>query len=297
MANAGSRILFIVNPRAGRAGTDSATQIRSSIDGPGGCELEVTRGRGHATELAREAVRSGYDVVAAVGGDGTQNEVGRALVGSETAMGIVPAGSGNALARALGIPLNVGEACQHCLDGEIRSIDVGRAGDEVFLSSMGVGLDAEVCRRFHDEPGARGLLPYIKHTMACVAEYAPCAARLYLDGSDTALTCKPTLLTVANTSTLGYGAEVAPGADVTDGRLDVCILEGVTAARAALNAYRLFNGTFDRTPGFTRHLATQVRIERDAPGPLQIDGEAAGQVEAIAVSLTPGGLKVVVPRR
>jgi YegS/Rv2252/BmrU family lipid kinase len=258
-------------------------------------DLEVTQHSGHATQLAQDAAKSGYDVVVAVGGDGTLNEVGRALTGTRTAMGIVPAGSGNALARALGISLDLSDACRQCLTGVERSIDVGGAGEEIFLSSVGVGLDAEVCRRFQAEPGARGLFPYVKHTIASVAEYVPEPVRLYVDGDDAVREFRPTLLTIANTPTLGYGAAVAPGADLSDGRLDVCILEGVTLARAVCHGYRLFNGTFDRTPGFTRLLAKSLRIERDTPGPVQVDGEAVGDSESIEVSIVPGGLTVVVP--
>jgi diacylglycerol kinase (ATP) len=293
LTNADYRFLFIVNPRAGRK--DSVALIKSCIGESPQSDLEVTQRSGHATQLAQDAVKSGYDVVVAVGGDGTLNEVGRALTGTRTAMGIVPAGSGNALARALDIPLNQGDACRQCLTGVERSIDVGRVGDELFLSSAGVGLDAEVCRRFQAEPGARGLFPYVKHTITSVTEYVPEPVRLCVDGNDTVREFRPTLLTIANAPTLGYGAVVAPGADLSDGRLDVCILEGVTLARAVCHGYRLFNGTFDRTPGFSRLFAKSLRIERDVPGPLQVDGEAVGDSENIEVSIVPGGLTVVVP--
>jgi len=292
LTNAGYRFLFIVNPRAGR--TDSVALIKSCVGESSQCDLEVTQHSGHATQLAQDAVIAGYDVVVAVGGDGTLNEVGRALTGTRTAMGIVPAGSGNALARALDIPLDLGDACRQCLTGVERSIDVGRAGEDIFLSSAGVGLDAEVCRRFQAEPGARGLFPYVKHTIASVRAYVPGPVRLYVDGNDVR-EFRPTLLTIANTPTLGYGASVARGADPSDGRLDVCILEGVTLARAVCHGYRLFNGTFDRTPGFSRLLAKSLRIERDTPGPLQVDGEAVGDSKNVEVSIVPGGLTVVVP--
>jgi len=289
------RILFIVNPNAGTSDQDWGDIVSAVIGTNAQFDIWQTEHAGHATQLAQEG-RDAFDLVVAIGGDGTVNEVGRGLVGSDTSMGVVPAGSGNALARALGIPLEERNACRNLLTGSIRRIDAGHIGDDVFLSTAGIGLDAEVCWRFNqDKSGGRGIVPYVKHSVAGVLQYKPSTVRVYLDEKEEPLVATPTLLTVANTHAFGYGAEIAPGAVPGDGWLDVCVVEGMTVPRALLHGHRLFNGTFDRTPGVSRHIAKSVRIERSGAGYYQIDGEAREGGETLEVSLSPGGLGIVVP--
>lgn len=254
----------------------------------------MTERAGHATEIARAGLAEGVDTVVAVGGDGTLNEVGRALAGSDVPVGIIPAGSGNALARCLGIPLDPAEACGVLLDGAERAIDVGSFGDEMFLSTAGIGLDAEVCWRFNEVASRRGLLTYLSEAVKAVFGYEPCPVRLFLDEGDV-IEASPSLLTVANTPAFGYGAMIAPGAEPDDGVLDVCIVEDLTVLRAALNAHRLFNGTFDRTHGVSRYRAKHIRIKRETPGRIQVDGESREGAATLDVSVVKGGLRVVVP--
>ena len=295
MFDAHSRILFIVNPKAGTGKQDPDTFLRVGIGNQVKWDLLLTQSAGHATQLAENGMQDGYDAIVAVGGDGTLNEVGCALVGKKVPMGVIPAGSGNAFARALGISLDRHVACRQLLAGGSRSIDVGRVGNETFLSTAGAGLDAEVCRRFHLDPGGRGMFPYIKHTIAGVWGFEATRMLMYLEESEDAVEVWPTLLTVANTSAFGYGATIAPGASPEDGVLDVCVVEGMTALRALKNAHRLFNGTFDQTPGVTRFLARHLRVDRAAAGPIQVDGEASEGDARLDFSVVAGGLKVIVP--
>lgn len=255
----------------------------------------MTESAGDATRLAEDGVASGCDAVVAVGGDGTLNEVGRALIGTGVPMGVIPTGSGNALARALGISLDRRIACKQLSAGRVRSIDVGRFGCETFLSTAGAGLDAVVCRRFNHRSGRRGILPYIRHSVGGFLSYKAEPVRIYLDGSEEGIEIRPTLLTVANTPTFGYGATIAPGASPDDGFLDVVVVEGMTVFRAASNAHRLFNGTFDRAPGVTMYRVKHLRIEREEPGVIQVDGETREGGATLDVSVVPGGLQVIVP--
>jgi YegS/Rv2252/BmrU family lipid kinase len=269
--------------------------VTSCIDDQVFWDLAFTENAGHATQLAENGIRAGFDAIVAVGGDGTLNEVGRALVGQSVPMGVIPAGSGNAFARALGISLSKREAFGQLLGGQIRSLDVGRVGDETFLSTAGIGLDAEVCKRFSDDPGGRGVLPYLKHTAVCVWAYQASPMKMYLDEDHAGIEVCPTLLTIANTPAFGYGATVAPGASAEDGFLDIVVVEGLTVVRAVMNAHRLYNGTFHRTTGVSRYLARRARVERSGIGPIQVDGESAEAEAILDITVVASGLKVISP--
>jgi diacylglycerol kinase (ATP) len=296
VSEARRNILFILNPNAGVGKGRVDSLIASVVGNRAAYTIEFTERAGHATELAGAAIGT-HDLVVGVGGDGTLNEVGRALVGTGVAMGIVPAGSGNALARALSIPLDLRDSVEQLLTGSRRCIDVGRLGEDVFLSTAGIGIDAEACWRFsHSSSGRRGLFPYVHHTLS-VLGHAPEPIRLYLDGRPDCLEVCSTMLTFANTNQFGYAVEVAPGAIPDDGKLDVSVLEDMTLLRAAMHGYRLFTGTFDRTPGVSRHQVERIRVEREAPGYFQVDGEAREGGASLEVSISPSCLDVVVPQR
>lgn len=289
-------MLFVVNPNAGTRSVDFESLLSSAVGDRTEISVQYTQHSGHATSLARDAIGV-YDVVIAVGGDGTLNEVGHALVGRDATLGIIPAGSGNALSRALDIPFEPRRAVRLLLEGIERRVDIGRLCGETFLSTAGIGLDAEVCWRYNNSgSGRRGIVPYIQHSIAGLFSYVPEEVSVYLDDNAEPVTARPLLLTLANTSIFGYGAEIAPGALPDDGWLDVCLVEDMTISRTVFNAHRLFTGTFDQVPGVTRYRARRVRIERPGPGYYQVDGEAREGGETLNAEIQAGGLRVIVPR-
>jgi len=295
VSEAAPKLLFITNPNAGPGDIEPGHLIVSAIGDRAEYVVQETERAGHATDLAAAAVGA-YDVIVAMGGDGTVNEVGRGLVGTSTPMGIVPVGSGNALARALGISLELAHACRVLLSDKTRSIDVGRVDDEIFLSTAGIGIDAEVCWHFAKQIGGRrGLLPYLKHGLHTVANYEARPVLLSLNTHPDPIEVKPQLLTFANTNAFGYGAEIAPGAQPDDGELDVIVVEDMTLLKAALSVRRLFRGTFDRVRGVSRYQASEIRIDREAGGCYQVDGEAREGGSTLNVSLSPQSLRVVAP--
>lgn len=257
-------------------------------------DLVITEGPGEAEDRARSARRDGYDLVVAAGGDGTVNEVARGLIEDPVPLGIVPLGSGNALARALGIPLRTEDAVAGLLSPSIRAIDVGRIGDDVFLSTAGTGIDAEICYRFNQSRSRRGFWPYLYTCVVAISGFRPEPLELeYADGSRQRV--RPFLLALANTSQYGYGATIAPDARPDDGELDVCVIEDLTLTRALFNARRLFDGTIDRMPGVTTRKTKSVRIRRDSARHIQVDGEAVlGGIE-VEVVLMPKALQVALP--
>lgn len=290
-------IRFIVNPRAGTRHADMGATIRRLLHGTGPafdvCGSEYP---GHGAILSREAADAGVDLVVAVGGDGTINEVGKGLLGRETPLGIVPVGSGNALASALGIPLHPVRACRGLLQARLRAIDVGKVGDAVFFSTAGIGLDAAVCHEFNGRSGGRrGLLTYAALTLAALRSYRSEEVRVKLEeGED--FRVRPTVLTVANSCQFGNRAKIAPQARPDDGLLDLCILEDIEIARALWHGRRLFTGSIHKMPGVRMFQARRLWIERNEPGRLQLDGESTTGGAVLAVSLMPHAIRIAVPK-
>lgn len=287
---------FVLNPISTGRHPGIEDLIRRNV-GREGRKVDIARTArpGHATEIARQAAAEGVRVVVAVGGDGTIHEVANGLVGTDAALGIVPTGTGNALARAMGVPLDPAEACRSLAAACVRPIDVGRIDSRYFLTTAGVGIDAEVSRRFAGtRSGRRSFRRYALLTAKALRAFRPESLRLEVDGAP-AISAAPLLATVANTPQYGHGATIAPGAVPDDGLLDLCILEGVGAFTMARHAYRLFNGTIDRMPGYRRVRVTRLRILRPRPGPYQADGESLMGGEVLEVHVVPKGLKVALP--
>ncbi len=298
MAERSPTIHFIVNPYAGTSRGDISATI-GRVMGRAGPRYEIvrTQGAGQATGLAREAADQGARIVVAVGGDGTINEVGRGLLGTRAALGIVPLGSGNALARELGIPLDPGEACRVLLDGRPKPIDVGWMGDAVFFSTAGVSLDAEVSWRYNQRGGGlRGLLPYVGLALSALVSYRPKAITVTPEAGD-ALKVRPLILTVANASRFGNGAIIAPHARPDDGVLDICIIEKRHLVRMVWHARRLFTGSIDRMPGARSLRGSSFRIELPARGRCQVDGEPLPGGPVLDVRVEPSAIQMVVPQR
>lgn len=290
-----SRVLFIANPHAG-----VKRNIRSRVIAE--CEkagmdftLEVTQHAGHATELAASASEMGFDLVVAIGGDGTINEVGRALLGADIPLGVVPAGSGNAFARALNLSLHPAKACRAFIQPEIRKLDVGRVGNTLFFSTAGIGLDAEVAHRYANRTGRRGFLPYLVLTALSLLSYRPQALRLKLD-SDSEIERTPLFVVIANMSDFGGGATIAPQAMPDDGLLDVCVFTHPGWIRLVLNTYRLFNGTFDRMPGVEIFQAKKIHITREKSDWFQFDGEVEKGPKELVFEIMPGALTLILPK-
>lgn len=288
------KICFIVNPLAGGGRIKAETLIHTSV-GRSGVPFEVTltTHQGHATELARSAAHRAGELVVAVGGDGTVNEVANGLIETDTPLGLIPAGSGNALARSLGVPVDPVEACRCLLDPRLRTIDVGQVAGRYFLSTVGIGLDADVCWLYSRRRGKRGLLPYIATTAIASWAYVREEVTVTLDDG-ISIQRRPILLTVANTPQYGYGATIAPGALPDDGLLDLCVLE-TNKIRALWHARRMFTGTISQMPGFSLVRTPTLRIERSGPGRLQLDGEALEADGMLDVRIVPQSLRVVVP--
>lgn len=257
-------------------------------------DVTVTDGPGHATVLARAAVLAGFSQVAAVGGDGTMNEVAQALVGTPTALVLVPCGSGNGLALHLGLPTSPLDALQLVAGGAARTaaLDTGVVNGFPFFNAMGLGLDADVSGRFN-RLTQRGLRAYAFTAWKALREHRTERCFISVDGRRESLNVL--LIAVANSDQYGNNARIAPRARVDDGLLDLIAVRPVGWCGALGLAARLFNGTFDRSRHVHRLRGATFVIERAAPGLIHTDGETHETSATVEISVRPRSLRVMVP--
>lgn len=290
---------FIFNPTSGRnrkrprlAGMLRSFITSRSLD----AEVMTTEGPGHATELAREAALSGCQQVVAVGGDGTMNEVAQALLHTPAALALVPCGSGNGLALHLGLPTGLADAldliARTGTAGRIASLDTGTANGRPFFNAMGLGLDADVSRRFNTL-AKRGLPAYARTALAAFRDL--CTERVTISTAGDRDTLDILLVAVANSDQYGNNARIAPGARVDDGALDLIAVRPVGLFGAAALATRLFTGRFDQSPDVRRMRGERFLIERLKPGLIHTDGETHDTTATVEVVVRPRSLRVLVP--
>ncbi len=290
------KVRAILNPRAGVGTGRTREAVERGRPSWTDYAVYLTREAGHATQLAREAVAAGADLVLAVGGDGTVNEVARGLLGSLAALGIVPVGSGNGLARALRIPLRPEAALAALEGGARRRMDVGFLNGRPFLNVAGVGFDAAVGHAFHERGrrgGRRGLLGYVRLSLAELRSYRP--PRLAIEVAAERLDLTAFVVTFANGPQYGSGAFINPGAKLDDGRLEVVVFESGPLWRTFFAASRLFLGGLERSPGYRLLAGSAATVTAGAPAAIHCDGDPAGTAQRIDVSLQPCALEVVVP--
>ena len=281
---------FIVNPRSGAA--SRALPTIKEFAAQRGATLFLTERTRHATDLARAALDEGCDLIVAVGGDGTMNEVASVLVGTGATFGLVPCGSGDGLGRHLGIHGSIARSLEILFSGRPHLIDAGSADGHRFFTAAGLGFEAEIAQRFN-QLRTRGFLRYLS-TSANVfrqwqsQEYAISHAR----GRES---IRAFTLTVSNANQYGNNARIAPDAQVDDGLLDLCTVPPLNYWNAMQVGAHLFRGTIGRVPGVTIRRSDRFVVERPAAGWLHTDGELHQAGTRIEFSVLPSSLRVMVP--
>ena len=286
------RIIFIVNPISGTASKEHIPeQIAEVMDSERfDYEVRFTEYRGHAAEITRVAAKDGADVVVAVGGDGTVNEVARSLVHTDTALGIIPCGSGNGLARHLCIPLNVTKALELINTCQIESFDYGVINGLPFFCTCGMGFDAFISLKFA-EAGKRGPITYVENVLKEGLKYKP---ETYEIVDDTGTShYKAFLIACANASQYGNNAYIAPGATMKDGEMDVIIMEPFTALDAPQIAADLFMKTLGNNSKIKTFRTRSLHIHRKEPGAIHYDGDPIMTDNDIDVRIEHLGIKIV----
>lgn len=292
------RVAVIINPICGPRRTRGAGAIlrahradevlRAAGADP---EVFVTRHAGHASELARLATAHEWRIVYAWGGDGTVNEVASALAFTPVALAVVPGGSGNGLARSLGVPFDIDEALRRPLTVEPRTIDMGEAGGRRFANVAGLGFDAKVARTFNEvRSGRSGLWTYVRVGLREGRRYRPQPVEIRIGAER--LSAEPLAVAFANSPQYGNGAVICPAARVDDGRLHLVVINGTTFWRDLWRTRRLFSGTADRDPGIVMRPFTELAVSCDEPILFHVDGDPVQGAGTLDVRVLPSALRI-----
>lgn len=254
-------------------------------------EIAVTQYAGHASEIAAKAKDDGVDIVVAIGGDGTVNEVARAIVHSDTALGIIPCGSGNGLARHLLLPLNVRKAIEVINRCEIRQLDYGIINNYPFFCTCGMGFDAFVSMKFA-EAGKRGPITYVENVLREGLKYKP--ETYTIEDENGTVQYKAFLISCANASQYGNNAYIAPQASMSDGLMDVIIMEPFDVFEAPQISIEMFSKTLDKNSKIKTFRTRHLHIHRDKPGVIHYDGDPVMTGADIDIELKPKGINIIV---
>jgi YegS/Rv2252/BmrU family lipid kinase len=287
------KITLIVNPKSGTTGKKKILEtVEEELDKDKFTyNIVRTQYAGHASVLTKQAVEEGVDVVVAIGGDGTVNEIARALTHTGTALGIIPCGSGNGLARHLHIPMDIRKATRvinHCL---IHTLDYGMINEFPFFCTCGVGFDAFISMRF-SHSGKRGILTYLENTLTEFLKYEPVTYEITAD--EGTQQHKALLIACANASQYGNNAFIAPHASMKDGLMDVVIMEPFTMMEAPQMAIQLFNRKLDQNSHIKSFRCKKLHIKRAEAGLIHYDGDPVTTGKDIEVILKEKGINIVV---
>ena len=285
------KALFIINPVSGGKSKEGVPDLiernldKAIFDNT----IIYSDGIRHAHELAKQAIGV-YQLVVAVGGDGTVNEVASAIVGSDTVMGILPYGSGNGLSRFLDIPMDTAEAIKNLNNWHVEAIDAATANGEWFFNMAGMGFDAHISEVFsHEEK--RGFSTYIKSAFREINNYKADAYNIAIDGN--LYQREAFMLSFANSSQYGNNAHVSPNASVQDGMLDVCVIKPFPLWRFIEMGIRMFTKTSEGSKYVEIIRGKDIKINRVAPGPMHLDGEPRIATADIEIKVVPASLKII----
>ena len=251
--------------------------------------IVFTEGAMHASDLARGAVGR-YQYVIAVGGDGTVNEIASAIVGTDTALGILPFGSGNGLARFLGIPMDIADAIKTLNVERVEAIDSAKLNGQCFFNMAGMGFDAHISEVFsHDK--TRGFGAYIRSSLREIVNYKSDTYHIDIDG--VTYVREAFMLSIANSSQYGNNAHVSPCASVQDGWLDVCIIKPFPLYRFPEMGIRMFAKTAHKSKYVEIIQGKHISIKRSKDAPVHLDGEPQIMGTDVEINIVPGSLKIV----
>ena len=290
------RACVIINPIAGaglNGAVDGATLLaRRSLASAGYTDVDVavTTAPADAHRLACDARDKGAALVIAWGGDGTINGVGSALVNAGIPLGIVPAGSGNGLARDLGLPLDAAAALGVAAGGGERTIDAGEVNGSLFFNVAGVGLDAAIARRLAAPRARRGLPGYLLATASEWPWYRPRSYSIRIDGDQ--WSGRALLIALANSRQYGSGAQIAPRARLDDTRIDVVVVEAQPFRRLATKIPAFFRGTLAAAPGLRMWQCSALELQSEEAIDLHVDGEPRESGALLSLAIHPRALKV-----
>lgn len=288
------RIAFIVNPISGTGHKEMiVSYLRSIFNAERGYDATIYRTKcaGDAFSAAEMFKNNNYDIVVAVGGDGTVNEVAKGLVNSNTKLGIIPVGSGNGLARHLKIPLSYTRAVEVILAGNVQNIDAGKINDKLFFCTAGVGFEAVIGDRFNSAH-TRGLMTYMQF---CAKEYVRYRRESYeIEIAGNRYNYRAFLITFANSSQWGNNVYIAPDANISDGMIDVVVWKRAPLVNMPMLTAGLLFKTIQYSEDVDTFRCKELKIRREHPGLIQFDGESMMMGGEITVSVLKHVVKAIV---
>lgn len=287
-------IVFIINPISGVGRQKTAEDaIRKHLDhSKFSYEIITTKYAHHATEIARNAAIAKIDIVVAMGGDGSANDVAQGLLNSETVMGIIPVGSGNGLARHLKIPISLEKSIQIINSENFTKIDTATINEKLFISIAGLGFDAYVAEEFA-KCKRRGFRSYSKTVFTKFIGYQPSHFKINFDGREIQRTA--IVVSFANSDQFGYNASIAPKASINDGFIDLVIVSPVSFFRGILLLGKLFFKTIESSSKVEIYKAKEIKVEVSNNVSCHIDGDPNDQQHSVHVKVHPKSLNIFIP--
>ncbi len=287
------KVLFLVNPISGTKNKDAIIEdINEYIDkNKFEYEIVLTQRAGHATELTKEAVINDYDIVVAVGGDGTVNEVSKSLIDKDVALAIIPIGSGNGLARELKIPLDIEEAVKTINETFITTIDTASVNNTPFFNVSGIGFDSEIAWLFNESKN-RGLLGYLKIIISFYLKYKDKEYKIIANGKE--INTKAFLISIANGTQWGNNAFISPESLLNDGFVEICILKRIPIYMTPIFIYKLFNKSLSESK-YLKYIKCSSAVIESKASNIHIDGEPFKSDNILNVCVKPLSLNVIIP--
>jgi diacylglycerol kinase (ATP) len=289
-----SNILFIINPiSGGKQKGNIPALIDTHLDKTKfNANFSFSEYPGHAAEIAAEATTKNFDIVVAVGGDGTINEIASMVMQQNKVLGILPFGSGNGLARYLKIPMNTIKAIRVINMLNVMKMDTATFNGKPYFNMAGMGFDAHISSIFAGNK-SRGLSGYVKLGLKEMINYKPETYKITVDGQTYLRTAF--VVSIANSSQYGNNAFISPEASVTDGLLDVCIIKSFPLIRLPMLAYVMLRGTTHRSDMVEIIKGKKILISRVQEAAIHIDGEPFMMGKDISVSVLPLSLNIITP--
>lgn len=297
-----SKILIIANPAAGANRATKIIPLVEDVLKNKGIDyaLEITQCKGDEISIARDGIRKGFKLIAALGGDGTVNQVVNGIVGSGVTLGIIPAGTGSDLVKTLNIPVKIEDAVAVLLNGREHLIDIGEIKGKTwkesryFINIAGIGIDAVTVKELeYAKTIFKGKLAYFYALFRALKKYRGLTLKIKM--KDINISVLAYLTAVANGRFFGSGFKITPDADISDGLFDVCIVERVGIIKTLLNLTKVIKGSHTKIPEVKMYRGDNVIISSDSPMPVEIDGEVGKDDTEFSFKINSKALKVMIP--
>ncbi len=288
------RIRFIVNPFSGTSGKKTTPDLIKNLLDHSKFEYEVvfTQHAGHAIELAKEGVDLNFDYVAAVGGDGSVNEVAQSLLHSNTALIVLPGGSGNGFAMHLGLGRNIQKAIQIINTGKTIEVDTCSVNNRFFINVSGLGFDARIAYKTK-ENSKRGFIPYLLTSIREALKFKPQKLDIIIDGKK--VSGEYAAAVIANASMYGYHFTIAPTASMQDGIMDIMLIKKAPLYRYFLMVFRFLNRSLHKSGITETFQGKSIAVTMQEESYLHVDGEGYKTEKELAYKISPKSLKVLAP--